>query len=119
MPNGVSAAVEYPAGRDHAKGGSPVETTPDIAPIRLLQDCVRFFRPDAGRIGGAPYWSEMPFLTDGIGCPAVYCAPGDIAVAHTYEERIETAEYLAAVRGPFALFIARYCGIEPTSSIST
>ena len=118
MPEGVSVVVEYPAGRDHAKGGSPVETTPDIAPIRLLRDCLQLFRPDAGRIGGAPYWSEMPFLTDRIGCPAVYCAPGDIAVAHTYEERIETEEYLAAVRA-FALFIARYCGVEPTNGNST
>ena len=114
LPEGVNVAFEYPAGRDHAKGGSPAETEPDCAPIQLLQDCVQLCRPDAGQIGGAPYWSEMPFLTNRIGCPAVYCAPGDIAVAHTYEERIEVEEYLAAAR-VFALLIARYCGAKPTN----
>ena len=111
LAKGISVSTEYPAGRDHPKGGSPVEIARDTGPALLLQDCVRRFRPDAGEISGAPYWSEMPFLTKQIGCPAVYFAPGDIAVAHTYEERIETEEYLAAVRG-FALFIARYCGTK-------
>ena len=64
-----------------------------------------------GAIGGAPYWSESPFLVNEIGCPAVYCAPGDISVAHTFEERIEVESYLAAVRA-FALFVADYCGLE-------
>ena len=108
---GITVSIGYPAGRDHPKGGSPVENAPDIAPVRMLQDCVRQTRPQAGRIGGAPYWSEMPFLTEQIGCPAVYFAPGDIAVAHTYEERIEVEEYLAAVRA-FALFVVRYCGVR-------
>ena len=118
LPDGVQVNIEYPAGRDHPKGGSPVENIPDTNAIRLLQDSVRKERPQAGSIGGAPYWSEMPFLTDQIGCPTVYCAPGDIAVAHTYEERLEVEEYLAAVRA-FALFIAGYSSTEPTSFQST
>ncbi|KUP91572.1 M20 family metallopeptidase [Tritonibacter horizontis] len=106
---GLSLTIDYPAGRDHPKGGSAVEIPRDAAPAQLLAECVRQSWSEAGRIGGAPYWSEMPFLTEMIGCPAVYCAPGDIAVAHTYEERIASDEYLAAIRA-FALFIARYCG---------
>ena len=111
LAEGISVSIDYPAGRDHDKGGSPVEIAADTPPALLLQACVEQTRPGAGRIGGAPYWSEMPFLVNGIGCPAVYCAPGDIAVAHTYEERIEIEEYLAAVR-TFALFAARYCGLK-------
>ena len=107
LPAGIEVAIRYPAGRDHPKGGTPVENDPDLAAVDLLQNCIRETRPKAGQVGGAPYWSEMPFLTDQIGCPTVYCAPGDIAVAHTYEERIEVEEYLAAVRS-FALFIARF-----------
>ncbi len=118
LPVGVQVNIEYPAGRDHSKGGSPVENTPDTNAVRLLQECVRKERPQAGSIGGAPYWSEMPFLTDQIGCPTVYCAPGDIAVAHTYEERLDVEEYFAAVRA-FALFIAGYSLTEPTSFQST
>ncbi len=111
LDEGISVSISYPAGRDHGKGGSPVEIARDTPAALLLQACVKQTRPEAGRIGGAPYWSEMPFLVKGIGCPAVYCAPGDIAVAHTYEERIEIGEYLSAVRS-FALFAARFCGLK-------
>ncbi|MCL6285672.1 M20/M25/M40 family metallo-hydrolase [Ruegeria sp. 2012CJ41-6] len=107
LPKGVDVAINYPSGRDHPKGGSPVENDPDLAAVDLLQSCIRQTRPKAGKIGGAPYWSEMPFLTDQIGCPTIYCAPGDIAVAHTFEERIEVEEYLAAARA-FALFFAGF-----------
>ncbi len=118
LPHEVDVVIDYPAGRDHPKGGSPVENRPDIAAIRLLQDCVQQIRPQCGQIAGAPYWSEMPFLTEQIGCPTVYCAPGDIAVAHTYEERIEIEEYLAAVRA-FAHFIATFGASSSRQQIQT
>ncbi|MCY3997027.1 MAG: M20/M25/M40 family metallo-hydrolase [Rhodobacter sp.] len=114
---GISVSIDYPAGRDHDMGGSPVEIARDTPACSLLQACIRRMRPDAGRIGGASYWSEMPFLVNGIGCPAVYCAPGDIAVAHTFEERIEIEEYLAAVR-VFALFVAMFCGLSERSPLT-
>ncbi len=113
LPEGISVSFDYPAGRDHALGGSPVETDPDSEAVRLLQDCIRRGIAGRGAIDGAPYWSEAPFLVNGIGCPAVYCAPGDIAVAHTFEERIGMEEYLAAIR-VFAAFTAEYCGLEPS-----
>ena len=106
-------SFDYPAGRDHALGGSPVETDPDSEAVLLLRDCIRRGIAGRGAIDGAPYWSEAPFLVNGIGCPAVYCAPGDIAVAHTFEERIGMDEYLAAIR-VFAAFTAGYCGLEPS-----
>ena len=118
ITGGISVSIGYPAGRDHPKGGSPVEISGDTAPALLLQKCVKQLRPDAGQIGGAPYWSEMPFLTNEIGCPAVYCAPGDITVAHTFEERIKIEEYLAAIRA-FALFFARFCSTNPDNQSST
>ncbi|WP_424831368.1 M20 family metallopeptidase [Ruegeria sp.] len=107
LPEGIEVTIRYPAGRDHPKGGSPVENDPDLSAVNLLQSCIRATRSEAGQADGAPYWSEMPFLTEQIGCPTVYCAPGDIAVAHTFEERIEVEEYLAAVRA-FALFFAGF-----------
>ncbi|MCY4260949.1 MAG: M20/M25/M40 family metallo-hydrolase, partial [Rhodobacteraceae bacterium] len=109
LDEGISLDITYPACRDHPKGGTPVEIPPESDPVLKLQECVKHICPGAGRIKGAPYWSEIPFLTNQVGCPAVYCAPGNIAVAHTYEERIEVDEYLSAVRA-FALFIAQYCG---------
>ncbi len=111
LDDGIALAIDYPASRDHPQGGTPVEIPPDTEPVLRLQECVKSVCPGAGCVGGAPYWSELPFLTERIGCPAVYFAPGDIAVAHTHEERIEVEEYLAAVRA-FALFVAQYCGIR-------
>jgi acetylornithine deacetylase/succinyl-diaminopimelate desuccinylase-like protein len=57
----------------------------------------------------------MPFLIDRIGCPAVYCAPGDISLCHTHEERVPLAEYHDAIVA-FAAFIAEFCGTEEESS---
>ncbi|WP_380057427.1 M20 family metallopeptidase [Falsihalocynthiibacter sp. SS001] len=122
LADGVTLTIDYPAGRDHKFGGSPVEISTSDPGALLMQDCVKRALPDSGNIGGAPYWSESPFLINQIGCPAIYCAPGDIAVAHTYEERIEVAEYLAAIRAN-ALFMAEFCGVrrknqQPTGEIS-
>ena len=111
---GISVAIDYPAARDHPKGGSPVEIPRDSVPALLLQDSMQQVSKKDCRIGGAPYWSETPFLVNELECPSVYCAPGDISVAHTFEERIGIEEYLAAVRG-FSLFAARFCGVDQPS----
>ncbi|MCK7613607.1 M20 family metallopeptidase [Roseibium sediminicola] len=111
VADGITLKIDYTAGRDHKFGGSPVEIAPDDPDARQLSRCVSDVLDSGGALGGAPYWSEMPFLVNEIGCPTVYCAPGDIALAHTFEERIEVESYLAAVRA-FALFVADYCGLE-------
>lgn len=109
--DGIEINFAYPAGRDHALGGSPVEIPKDNASAAMLSNCIQAVSRNQGSIGGAPYWSETPFLINQIGCPAVYCAPGDISVAHTFEERISVESFLAAVRA-FALFAAQYCGLS-------
>lgn len=111
LTEGLSVSFNYPARRDHSKGGSSVEIRQDTPAVLLLQACLQEVGPNSGKTGGAPYWSEMPFLVNQVDCPAVYCAPGDISVAHTFEEHIEVNEYLAAVRS-FALFMARFCGTK-------
>ena len=105
----IGVAISYPAGRDHPLGGSPVEIDRDCGPVRSLSGILDRTRPGTGGIEGAPYWSEVPFLVDRIGCPAVYCAPGDIRNCHTLEERVDVAEYLAGVVA-FAAFLAEFCG---------
>lgn len=109
LENGISVEIAYPAGRDHRYGGSPVEIDPAHPAARALAESVTEARGKPTAIGGAPYWSENPFIVNQIGCPAVYCAPGDISVAHTFEERVSVEDYLAGVRA-FALFMLRYCG---------
>ncbi|GAB5431353.1 MAG: ArgE/DapE family deacylase [Epibacterium sp.] len=109
VEDGIKIRISYPAGRDHPYGGSPVEIAPDHGDALSLGRCIQDTHKARGEIAGAPYWSETPFLVNQIGCPAVYCAPGDISVAHTFEERINVEEYLAAIRA-YALFMTRYCG---------
>lgn len=117
LPEGANMKITYPAGRDHPCGGSPVEIDPNHAAANLLAECVKQTgSTSAGEIGGAPYWSESPFLVNALNCPTVYCAPGDISVAHTFEERINVAEYLSAIRA-FALFLVRYCGSQNTTKL--
>ncbi|MBV8473794.1 MAG: M20/M25/M40 family metallo-hydrolase [Hyphomicrobiales bacterium] len=102
----VGIAFDYPAGRDHRFGGTPTETSPHLPFVRLLTEAVKAVRPDRGAIGGAPYWSEAPFLVEQLAIPTVYCAPGDIRNCHTLEERVELEEYLDGVVA-FAAFLAR------------
>ena len=106
----VEISIEYPAARDHRFGGSPSEISPRHETALLLSDSIKSVEPGKGMIGGAQYWSESTFLIDKVGCPTVYCAPGDISNCHTLEERLEIDEYLEAIRA-YALFNARYCGI--------
>lgn len=108
VAKGIDISIAYPAGRDHEFGGTPAEIDPRLPAVVKLCQAIGEVVPDKGGTGGAPYWSESPFLIDRIGCPAVYCAPGDIGVAHTLEEQIDIEQYLAAVRG-FALFMHRFC----------
>ncbi len=109
----IEISFDYPAGRDHPKGGSPVEIDRNHPAAAMLQSSLKDTGATGGDIGGAPYWSESPFWVDQLGCPTVYCAPGNIAVAHTFEERISIDAYLDAVRA-YALFMTRFCGVVET-----
>lgn len=105
----VSVSFTYPAGRDHAVGGTATEVDPTLAPVALLAGIARDVRPDRGRIAGAPFWSEASFLVR-RGVPTVYFAPGDIRICHSLEERVPVAEYLDGI-AILTRFIARYCGV--------
>ena len=109
VQEGINIEISYPAGRDHSHGGSPAEIDPDVPGVEALTKAIAHVLPDRGDVAGAPYWSESPFLINQIGCPAVYCAPGDITNCHTLEERVNVDEYVAGIIA-FAMFIASYCG---------
>ena len=115
LADDIAVDVSYTAGRDHSRGGSPVEIDARRPEAVLLREMVTMAAPGSGGAEGAPYWSENPYLINKLGVPAVYCAPGDISNCHTSEEHIEIEEYLAAVRA-FALFTASYCGVEEANT---
>lgn len=106
---GIEVDVAFPAGRDHPRGGSPAGIPVGHPMVIELSACLDAVRPGAGGIEGAPFWSEMPFLTEVIGCPAVYCAPGDISICHTNFERVSLNDYHDGIIA-FAAFIAAICG---------
>ena len=100
----ISIAISYPAGRDHAIGGTPTEVDPATPEVRRLMNCAAAAAPQRGRALGAPFWSEAPFLT-WLGVPTVYYAPGDIRICHTLEERVPIDEYRRGILG-LAAFLA-------------
>jgi Acetylornithine deacetylase/Succinyl-diaminopimelate desuccinylase and related deacylases len=107
----ITIDIAYPAGRDHALGGTAAEIDLTHPALAMLQESIGKAMDGRGGIEGAPFWSESPFFVNGLGIPAVYCAPGDIRNCHTFEERVSVEEYLAGVVA-FASFIARFCGVE-------
>ena len=111
-PADIAVEIAFPAGRDHARGGSPAGIPVDHPLACCLAGCIQAVRPDRGGIEGAPFWSEMPFLTERLGIPAVYCAPGDISICHTNFERVPLADYHDGILA-FAAFIATTCVILP------
>lgn len=106
----ITVEFSYPAGRDHALGGTAAEIDETAGEVGALSTAMAEAMAGRGVIEGAPFWSESPFFVNRLGVPAVYCAPGDIRNCHTYEERVEVEEYLAGIVG-FAAFMARYCGV--------
>jgi acetylornithine deacetylase len=100
----IRIEIRYPAGRDHPVGGIPFETLPDEPELRRLIGCIQAVAPGRGAIEGAPFWSEASFLT-ARGIPAVYFAPGDIRICHTFEERVPIREYREGILA-LALFLA-------------
>lgn len=106
----IKIEISYPAGRDHALGGSAAEIDEDLPEVSMLCTAVGAAMAGRGTIEGAPFWSESPFFVNRLGVPAVYCAPGDIRNCHTFEEHVDVKEYLAGIVA-FATFMARYCGI--------
>lgn len=109
LPDDIDMDISFPAGRDHCRSGSPAGIELNHALVTGLSNCLSVVRPGAGRVEGAPFWSEMPFLTEMVGCPTVYCAPGDISICHTNFERVNLAEYHDGILA-FAAFIATTCG---------
>ncbi|WP_426239057.1 M20 family metallopeptidase [Pararhizobium sp. DWP1-1-3] len=106
----IEVEISYPAGRDHALGGSAAEIDQDLPEVSMLCAAAGEAMAGRGAIHGAPFWSESPFFVNRLGVPAVYCAPGDISNCHTFEEHVDVEEYLAGIVA-FATFMARYCGI--------
>lgn len=113
----IAIAFDYPAGRDHPIGGTPLAVDPATAPIALFAAVIRSVRPTAGRLGPCAGWSEGPFLA-ARGVPVVYFSPGDFIHCHTLEERVDLDAYADGIVAQ-AAFLATYgsgAGLTHSSS---
>ena len=108
---GIAVDIHYSAERDHAIGGTPYELPSEIDAAKALCEAAAIALPGRGEIEGLPAWGEAPILSRAMGIPTVYCGPGNIMNCHTLEERTSVGEYFAAIE-TYALFIARFCGVE-------
>jgi acetylornithine deacetylase len=106
----ITVEVTYPAARDHELGGTPTEVDTNHPAINQLVTVVNEVLPGRGRVEGAPYWSEAPFLVNNLGIPTVYFAPGDIRNCHTFHERVSLEDYFCGIVA-LATFMIDYCGV--------
>lgn len=60
-------------------------------------------------VQGVPYGSDLRLFTEHGGMPAILYGPGDVALAHTVEERVDLEEVFACAR-TLALLIIHWCG---------
>jgi len=104
----IRVTFDYPAGRNHPLGGTPLDGDPTHPAVVRLAEAVQSVRPDRGRIVGGPFWSEAPFLAE-LGIPTAYFAPGDIQICHGLEERVSLEEYRDGISA-LSVFLADYCG---------
>ncbi len=66
----------------------------------------------APRIQGVPYGSDLRLFTEHGKVPAILYGPGDVALAHTVEERVELEEVFACAR-TLAILMINWCGRRP------
>jgi acetylornithine deacetylase len=86
-----------------------VTTDPGEPIIREVFGAVKAVNPGVGPIAGCPYCSDMEYLGNQGGIPAVIMGPGWIGYAHKANECISLQEYLDCVK-ILALAIYRWCG---------
>lgn len=63
----------------------------------------------APKVQGVPYGSDLRLFTEHGGTPAILYGPGDVALAHTVEERVELGEVFACAK-TLALLVVSWCG---------
>ena len=65
-------------------------------------------------VQGVPYGSDLRLFTEHGGVPAVLYGPGDVALAHTVEERVELEEVFQCAR-VLAVLMIDWCGLANPS----
>ncbi len=86
-----------------------LKTAPSEAIVKAVAAAHRRVTGRVGEYGAFPAWTDGALLSEFAGIPTLILGPGDLAVAHSPEESIETAQIIEAAR-IYALTVAEFCG---------
>ena len=86
-----------------------LKTAPSEAIVEAVAAAHRRVTGRDGEYGAFPAWTDGALLSAFAGIPTLILGPGDLAVAHSPEESVETAQVIEAAR-IYALTAAEFCG---------
>jgi acetylornithine deacetylase/succinyl-diaminopimelate desuccinylase len=86
-----------------------LKTAPSEAIVEAVAAARRRVCGRAGELGAFPAWTDGALLSAFAGIPTLILGPGDLAVAHSPEESVETAQIIEAAR-IYALTAVEFCG---------
>jgi len=89
-----------------------LKTAPSEAIVEAVAAAYERVYGRAGMLGAFPAWTDGALLSAFAGIPTLILGPGDLAVAHSPEESVETAQVIEAAR-IYALTATEFCGSTP------
>ncbi len=89
-----------------------MKTAPSEAIVNAVAAAHRRVCGRDGELGAFPAWTDGALLSAFAGIPTLILGPGDLAVAHSPEESVETAQVIEAAR-IYALTATEFCGRTP------
>ncbi|HEY77192.1 MAG TPA: M20 family metallopeptidase [Thermoflexia bacterium] len=90
------------------RGLNPAVTPPDAAVAQALMRAHRAVVGEPVALGYTDGYLDMDFLVNDLGIPTANYGPGDLALAHTDQERLDVGELLTATR-VYALAALEMC----------
>jgi acetylornithine deacetylase/succinyl-diaminopimelate desuccinylase-like protein len=89
-----------------------LKTAPSEAVVEAVAAARRRVCDRAGAFGAFSAWTDGALLSAFAGISTLILGPGDLAVAHSPQESVETAQIIEAAR-IYAITAVEFCGRTP------